>query len=73
MYKISNIKHLVFLPVFAMLAACTKEIDIDLNSSNPQTVIEGNISDEPGPYIVKISKTVNYSESNNYPPIFLNI
>jgi hypothetical protein len=51
------------------LSSCTKEINIDLNSTNPQIVIEGSITDQPGPYLVKITKTVNFSESNNYPPI----
>jgi hypothetical protein len=51
------------------ISSCTKEISIDLNSTNPQIVIEGNITDESGPYLVKISKTINFSESNNYPPI----
>lgn len=49
--------------------SCEKEISIDLNSSNPQLVIEGNISDEPGPYTVKLSKTVNFSNRNVFPPV----
>lgn len=62
-------KYFSILIVFSILLSCTKEIEIDLNSSNPQLVIEGNISDEQGPYTVKLSKTVNYSESNKYPPV----
>lgn len=61
-YKIIILASLLF-------ASCEKEIDLDLNSSSPQIVIEGNISDAPGPYIVKLSKTVNYSELNNYLPV----
>ncbi len=52
-----------------MLGSCTKEIDIDLNSSNPLYVIEANIDDGPGPYLVQITRTVNFSESNIYPPV----
>lgn len=51
------------------LASCTKEIDIDLDSSSSQIVIEGNISDEQVPYTVRISRTVNFSDPNNYPPV----
>lgn len=51
------------------LSACTKEIDIDLNSESPEVVIQGNISDESGPYTVTIEKTVNFSEPNVYPPV----
>lgn len=50
-------------------ASCEKIIDIDLNTSSPQIVIEGNISDEPGPYTVKLSKTVNFNDANTYPPV----
>ncbi len=32
-------------------------------------VIEGSISDEPGPYTVKLSRTVNFSDANTYPPV----
>lgn len=51
------------------LSSCEKVIDIDLNSSAPQVVIEGNVSDQAGPYYVKISKSVNFSESNSFPAI----
>jgi hypothetical protein len=49
--------------------SCKKEINIDLNASEPQTVINGNISNEPGPYYVTISKTVKFSDANSYPPV----
>jgi hypothetical protein len=49
--------------------ACEKEIKIDLNSTNPQIVIQGNITDKSGPYFVKINKTVNFSDNNNYPAV----
>jgi hypothetical protein len=52
-----------------VLSSCEKEINIDLNSADPKIVIEGNITDEPGPYFVKISKTVNFSDANNYPSV----
>ncbi len=50
-------------------ASCEKEIEIDLNSTDPKVVIEGNITNNPGPHYVRISKTVNFSETNNYPPV----
>lgn len=51
------------------LTSCQKVIDIDLNSKDPQIVIEGNISDQPGPYVVHITQTVNFSESNIFPAV----
>ncbi len=55
--------------LMVLFTSCTKEIDINLNNASPQIVIEGHITNEAGPYSVKISKTVNFSEPNNYPPV----
>lgn len=58
---------------FALLAltvyACTKEIDVNLNDAAPAIVIEGVITNQPGPYSVRITKTVNFSASNQYPAV----
>lgn len=52
-----------------LLASCQKVIDVDLNSKDPQIVIECNITDQPGPYVVSVTKTVNFSESNSFPGV----
>lgn len=49
--------------------ACEEVIDVDLNSSDPQLVIEGTINDQAGPYYVKISKTADYFTPSEYPMI----
>ncbi len=61
-------KNLAYLIVFITLAACQKEIDIDLNSSDTKVVIEAEINNRNQSW-VKISKTLNFSESNNYPNV----
>jgi hypothetical protein len=59
--------------VFALLAiaACKKVINVDLNNVTPQIVIEGNIDNTLGvqPVVVKITKTVNFSADNVFPPV----
>lgn len=55
--------------VSILLSSCEKEIDIDLNSADPQVVIEGSVTDGPGPHYVKISESVNFSDANVYPPV----
>lgn len=52
----------------AYLTSCTKEVNIDLNSSNPELIIQGNITDQIGPYYIKLNKTINLNSANNYPP-----
>ena len=44
------------------LDACQRVVSIDLNEANPQIVIEGVVTDGPGPYTVSITKTGNYFE-----------
>lgn len=64
-------KKLLLLSIasIGLLASCQKVIDVDLNSKDPQIVIEGNITDQPGPYVVSVTKTVNFSESNSFPGV----
>jgi hypothetical protein len=58
-----------FLLTVVLASACKKVIDVDLKGAAPQIVIEGNITDIGGPYMVKITKTVDFSANNVYPPV----
>ncbi len=58
----------IILPV-VILTSCQKVIELDLNTAAPAIVIQGNIYDQPGPYLVRISKTVNFNDSNVFPPV----
>lgn len=49
------LKRLRWLPAFAVLVACVDRINFDTPSIEGMTVIEGAITDEPGPYTVYIS------------------
>ena len=62
-------KFFTFLLIFIGLTSCQKVINIDLNSVSPEIVIEGNITDKPGPYVVYVSQTVNFSDANEFPPV----
>lgn len=55
--------------LFSALFGCKKVIDVNLKNVSIQTVITGNVTDEPGPYQVNISKTVNFNADNNFPPV----
>ena len=62
------LKACVFiLPV--ILYACTKVINVNLNDAAPQIVVEGIITNAPGPYQVQITKTVSFDASNSFPPV----
>ncbi|HBX52576.1 MAG: hypothetical protein A2W98_10030 [Bacteroidetes bacterium GWF2_33_38] len=60
---------ITFFVLIIVFSSCQKVINLDLNSASPQIVIEGNVYDQSGPYLVKISQTVNFDESNVYSPV----
>ena len=51
------------------LFSCTKVINVDLNSANPNLVVDAEITDQPGTYTVNLTQTVNFSDNNIFPPI----
>jgi hypothetical protein len=55
--------------VLLAFTACTKIIEVDLNSADPQIIIEGEITNETGVCFVKITKTVNFSDPNTFPAV----
>lgn len=60
---------LVLLVTILVFSSCEKVIDLDLTSSGSQLVIEGNITDQAGPYYVKLTKSVPFDASSNYPVV----
>jgi Domain of unknown function (DUF4249) len=52
-----------------LVTACKKVINVDLKNATPQIVIEGNVTDAPGVYVVFISKTVDVAADNIFPPV----
>jgi len=58
----------IILSLF-LLTSCEKEIDLDLADKSGTIVIEGNITDQPGPYYVKITKSVAFTQNNQYPAV----
>ncbi|KAA0129667.1 DUF4249 domain-containing protein [Chryseobacterium sp. SN22] len=61
----------LFLSILSLLflTSCEKDIDLDLDDQSGKIVIEGNITDGGGPYLVKITKSVPYSSSLPYTAI----
>lgn len=52
-----------------MTVACKKVITLNLKNTSPQIVIQGIVTNNPGPYTVQISKTVDYAVQNIFPPV----
>lgn len=49
--------------------SCEKVVSYNLNESASKLVIEGNITNETGPYFVRLSQSTNHSEPNVFPPV----
>ena len=52
-----------------VLYSCQKVIEVDLNPSSLKYVITGNITDQPGPYEVKITSSINFDQDNHFPAV----
>ena len=52
-----------------LLMGCDKIITLPIKDNESRIVIEGFITDQPGPYFVKLSRSVNIDETSNYPII----
>jgi len=66
MSRIPKITFILF-PLF--FYSCEDIIRVDLKNAEPQVVIEGTVSLQPGPYKVKISRTADYFKPSNFPPV----
>jgi len=53
--KTSRQNTIIIFLALLLLTGCEKEINIDLNKSNPKFVIEGNVSNIAGNSKVRIS------------------
>jgi hypothetical protein len=63
-------KKLFYLTCLIILfTSCEKEVTLDLDNKSGTLVIEGNITDQPGPYYVRITRSVPFTDINQYPPV----
>jgi len=50
-------------------SACKKVINVNLNSTSSRYVVEGNVTDQAGPYVVTITKSINFDQDNVWPTV----
>jgi len=68
MRHIIKIKYF-FLILTITFFACKKVITLNLNTAPTSIVIQGNVTNQPGPYKVSITNTVGFYASNTFPPV----
>ena len=63
-------KKLSYLLFFVIsISSCQKVINVKLNDSAQQYVIEGEVTNAAGPYTVSISRSRNFTENNDFDQI----
>lgn len=65
--KLQHITAFLLLTIVA--TSCQKVINLKLPSSAPLYVVVGNITDQPGPYLLTITKTVGIDQDNIFPAV----
>lgn len=59
----------IFSLLSLFLAACEKEIDIDLNEANEKVVIVGSVSNLDEPATVRITRSIAFDQPNDFPAV----
>src|SRR5579872_6522569 len=64
-------RKLIFcgLPGVVLLFSCQKVVTLNLDTVPPQLVIQGEVTDQPGPYTVNISRSVDFYADNAFPAV----
>lgn len=63
-------KNIISIISIALLfSGCEKKVDLKYKSNQSAIIIEGNITNETGPYFVKITRSISLKETGAYPTI----
>ncbi len=69
MRMMKTLQNIILLSIAAGIAfSCEEVIELDLDRVVPRMVVEANISNQPGPYTVRLSETTDFYDENNFNP-----
>ena len=60
---------ITLIALSGILSSCKKVVQLNLNTSSPRIVIQGDIYDHQGPYTIQITRSVNFYEPSAYPAV----
>lgn len=60
---------IAFVLIALSFFSCEKIIELDLSGNVNKLVVDANITNQPGPYFVKLTKSVNFNEESIYPAV----
>jgi hypothetical protein len=67
--KMSKRYIVIAVVLIASLYSCKKIVVLDLNNAPPQIVIQGEVTNDAGPYTVSINQSVGFYADNTFPTI----
>lgn len=59
----------ILIALATLISSCQEVIDLKLNTSSSQIVIQGNLDDLEGPDTIKISRSVDFDEASIFPAV----
>lgn len=62
-------KYFSLLVLGAMMMGCEKEIQLPLDANQSMLVIDGNITDETGPYTIRLSQSIPITDVSKFPGV----
>lgn len=62
-------KSIPYVMLILLFSSCFKEVELDLDDVSPTLVIEGKVTDLPGPYFVYVGLSTGFYEENANVPI----
>jgi hypothetical protein len=62
-------KLFFFSCLILLFTSCEKVVKLDLKNAASGVVVQGNITNQPGPYSIELNSTINYYDSNTFPAV----
>jgi len=69
MKRIEKLLLILLMLCIGLSTSCKKILDLDLEAAEPQLVIEGNLTNIKGVQTVRISRTVPFDATNDFPAV----
>ncbi len=60
---------LALMVIAGIFSSCEKVVVLDLKNSPSEVVVQANITNQPGPYLVVLNYSAPYYSSNTFPPV----
>ncbi len=64
-----KVEVILFVLISCFQIGCQKVVEVSLNNARPRLVIEGLITDQPGPYYIQLSLTGDFYDKSKPPAV----